>query len=174
MNDNDVTKNFYRNKPASLIAELLFLLTYHSPPLVFSVYHEFLLSVEGFLFLLALRGHLLHLLRQLSAKHKSKLTTMMQIKMKKRNLKRTPLNSWNNTALWWSKQLETFAFYVCYIGASTLFAIALTEGIDKPTSRVTDRHFLARLFLGTLSHKSEGENEVPWFTEWTNKRKVLR
>lgn len=174
MNDNDVTKNFYRNKPASLIAELLFLLTYHSSPLVFSVYHEFLLSVEGFLFLLALRGHLLHLLRQLSAKHKSKLTTMMQIKMKKRNLKRTPLNSWNNTALWWSKQLETFAFYVYYIGDSTLFAIALTEGIDKPTSRVTDRHFLARLFLGTLSHKSEGENEVQWFTEWTNKRKVLR
>ena len=63
MNDNDVTKNFYRNKPASLIVELLFLLTYHSSPLVFSVYHEFLLTVESFLFLLALRGHLLHLLR---------------------------------------------------------------------------------------------------------------
>ena len=99
MNDNDVTKNFYRNKPASLIAELLFLLTYHSSPLVFSVYHEFLLTVKSFLFLLALRGHLLHLLRQLPDKHKSKLTTMMQIMMKKRNLKRKPVNSRNNRAI---------------------------------------------------------------------------
>ena len=157
MNDNDVTKNFYRNKPASLIAELLFLLTYHSPPLVFSVYHEFLLSVEGFLFLLALRGHLLHLLRQLSAKHKSKLTTMMQIKMKKRNPKRTPVNPRNNTALRWSKQLETFAFYVCYFGTSTLFAIALAESNDKPTSRVTDAHFLARFFLALQAKNPKGK-----------------
>ena len=99
MNDNIETKIFDWNKPASLIAELLFLLTYHSSPLVFSVYHEFLLSVESFLFLLALGGHLLHLLCQLSAIHKSKLTTMMQKKMKKRNLKRKPVNSRNNRAI---------------------------------------------------------------------------
>ena len=35
--------------------------------------------------------------------------------------------------LWWSNQLEALAFYVRYFGASTLFAIALTEGNDKPT-----------------------------------------
>ena len=99
MNDNIQTKIFDWNKPASLIAELLFLLTYHSSPLVFSVYHEFLLPVESFLFLLALGGHLLHLLCQLSAIHKSKLTTLMQKKMKKRNLKRKPVNSRNNRAI---------------------------------------------------------------------------
>ena len=98
MNDNVQKEIFDWNKPASLIAELLFLLTYHSSPLVFSVYHEFLLSVESFLFLLALGGHLLHLLCQLSAKHKSKLTTMMQIKMKKRNLKKKKTRE-NNRAI---------------------------------------------------------------------------
>ena len=62
---------FFFHKPASLIDKFFFFLADHRSPLILGVYHELLLSIKRFFFLLPLSRNFLHLLGQLSG-HKSK------------------------------------------------------------------------------------------------------